>query len=249
MNKNYLIPNWPAAANVRAYSTTRMGGFSKAPYDSFNLGYSSGDERDAVNKNRDKLRQDLALPAAPIWLHQVHSASVVVAEQCENSVQADASYTQMPNTVCIIMTADCLPILLCNTAGTEVAAVHAGWRGLAGGIIAAALKKFQSPSSEILAWLGPAIGPEIYEVSEEVRQQFLSLDPATAAAFKPSANGKWLANLYALAKQLLNDYGVTQIYGGGFCTYTDSQRFYSHRRDQGKTGRMASLIWMDSFLS
>lgn len=244
MNKSYLIPNWPAPACVRAFSTTRLGGHSKAPYDSFNLGYGSNDGAAAVEHNRLKLKRELALPSEPLWLHQIHGPHVIDADHYENNCKADGSYTATTNRICIIGTADCMPILLCDKNGQEIAAVHAGWRGLAGGVIETALAKFASPKSEILAWLGPAIGPTVYEVGDEVRQQFIAIDAAAQAGFKPTANNKWLADLYTLAKQRLHHAGVINIYGGDFCTFSDSQRFFSHRRDQGKTGRMASLIWL-----
>jgi YfiH family protein len=186
------------------------------------------------------------LPSEPVWVNQVHGIEVIDAAQSTCLQNADAACTRQPNVVCVTMTADCLPVLLCDKAGTVVAAVHAGWRGLCDGVIEAAVHKMQVPKSEILAWLGPAIGPNAFEVGAEVRAQFIQHDQQATLAFKPHGD-KWLCNMYLIAQQRLNALGVTQIYGGGvnedFCTYTDEARFFSFRRDN-ITGRMASLIWL-----
>jgi len=240
----WIIPDWPAPKNVKAVSTTRKGGMSAAPYDGFNLGLHVGDNAEHVQHNRDFLQQELELTLAPAWLNQIHSHRVIDLDKPLNAiVDADGSYTQRSGLACAIMTADCLPVLLCDRAGTQVAAVHAGWRGLAGGIIDAALAKFSAPSSEIMAWLGPAIGPAAFEVGGEVREQFMALDPNAEQAFVAYGD-KWLANLYLLAIQRLQSYGVTQVYGGEHCTFNEPERFYSYRRDP-VTGRQASLIWLD----
>ncbi|MDX1304566.1 peptidoglycan editing factor PgeF [Photobacterium sp.] len=240
----WIIPDWPAPKNVKAVSTIRKGGCSAAPYDGFNLGLHVGDNAEHVQRNRDFLQQKLELSLAPAWLNQIHSNRVIDLEKPLSAVtDADGSYTQRSGLACAIMTADCLPVLLCDRAGTQVAAVHAGWRGLAGGIIDAALAKFSAPSSEIMAWLGPAIGPTAFEVGGEVREQFMAQDPNAEQAFVAYGD-KWLANLYLLATQRLQSYGVTQVYGGEHCTFNEPQRFYSYRRDP-VTGRQASLIWLD----
>lgn len=245
--QHYLIPDWPAPKNVRAYSTTRQNGHSKPPYDSFNFSFSSGDNLEHVKANRQQLRNELHLSSEPFWIKQVHGNIVIDADHAIEAPVGDASFSVLPNTICVISTADCLPVLFCNRAGNKVAAAHAGWRGLAAGVIEATLNALQIPPQDTLIWLGPAIGPKVFEVGEEVRQQFLQVDPAAVTAFIPSHNsGKWLADLYALAKQRLHRAHVTEIYGGNFCTYTDRERFFSYRRDQGKTGRMLSLIWFEN---
>jgi YfiH family protein len=245
-NLNFIIPNWPVHTNVKALQTTRIGGVSHAPYASLNLGAHVNDNAIAVSKNRQLL--DPYLPSEPVWVNQVHGVEVIDAAQSTCLQNADASFTTKPNVVCVTMTADCLPVLLCDKAGTVVAAVHAGWRGLCDGAIEAAVNKLPVESNDILAWLGPAIGPSAFEVGDDVRQQFIQHESLAEQAFKPYGV-KWLCNMYLIAQQRLNKLGVTQIYGGGinedFCTYTDETRFFSFRRDN-VTGRMASLIWLAS---
>lgn len=256
--EDWIVPEWPAPPNVRALVSTRHGGVSVAPYDSFNLGDHVGDDPAAVKINRGRLRE--ILPAEPLWLKQVHGAVVVGADGVTDVAEADGSVAHRPDTVCAVLTADCLPVLLCDRAGTVVAAAHAGWRGLAGGVVEAAVEAMAVDRGEILAWLGPAIGPQAFEVGEEVRQVFMAQDAAAARAFTVSpiprprslvpgsqnsalSTQKWLADIYLLARQRLERMGVKQVFGGGFCTYGDKERFYSYRRD-GATGRMASLIWL-----
>ena len=240
----HIVPEWPAPAHVKAISTTRVGGTSVAPYQSFNLGLHVGDDPQSVCHHRDSLQQQLRLSSSPAWLNQVHSTRVLtLTKPLLEAVDADGSYTQQPGIACTVMTADCLPVLLCDKAGTQVAAVHAGWRGLVDGIIEQALALFDAPSGEILAWLGPAIGPQQFEVGEEVRQQFMAVLPEAECAF--TAHGeKWLADIYQLAHQRLCHSGITHIYGGEHCTVTESETFFSYRRD-GITGRQASLIWIE----
>lgn len=244
MSVHFIQPNWPAPVNVKALQTTRMGGVSLAPYASLNLGAHVNDDTAAVATNRQLLMP--YLPSEPVWVNQVHGIEVIDAAQSTCLQNADAAFTTQLNVVCVTMTADCLPVLLCDKAGTVVAAVHAGWRGLCDGAIEAAVHKMQVPKSEILVWLGPAIGPNAFEVGEEVRAQFIQHDQQATQAFKPHGD-KWLCNMYLIAQQRLKALGVTQIYGGGvnedFCTYTDEARFFSFRRDN-ITGRMASLIWL-----
>ncbi len=238
---NWIVPDWPAPPGVRALITTRAGGASRGAYAGLNLGLNSGDAAEAVARNRASLRP--WLPAEPLWLRQVHGTAVVEADSAEGNPEADAAIARRPRRVCAVLTADCLPLLLCDEAGTIVAAVHAGWRGLCAGVIEQALRAMDKPPQALLAYLGPAIGSSAYEVGAEVRAAFLAADAQSEGAFAPGAPGKFHADLYALARRRLARSGVSRIYGGGYCTYTERERFYSYRRD-GATGRMASLIWI-----
>ena len=240
MTPQYLVPEWPAPACVRAVQTTRHGGVSLAPYDTLNLGTHVGDDPLAVAANRNRLQA--LVPGEPVWLEQVHGTAVVSAEAAGCLPVADACVTRHAGAVCAVMTADCLPVLLCDRHGRVVGAAHAGWRGLADGVIEAAVAAMDAPPADILAWLGPAIGPDAFEVGPEVREIFLRQDASAASAFIPHGT-RFLADLYRLATLRLNALGVRQIHGGGFCTYRDAGRFFSYRRD-GRTGRMASLIWI-----
>lgn len=241
----FIQPQWPAPANVKALQTTRVGGVSKGAYASLNLGAHVQDNPIAVAANRQLL--SAYLPSEPVWVNQVHGVNVIDASASGCLEHADAAYSRKPNVVCVTMTADCLPVLLCDQAGTVVAAAHAGWRGLCDGVIEATVAKMQVPVSEILAWLGPAIGPKAFEVGDEVRSQFIAKDAQAEHAFVTHGD-KWLCNLYLIAQQRLQRLGVTQIYGAGinedFCTYSDEARFFSYRRDN-MTGRMASIIWLE----
>lgn len=237
----FIKPDWPAPGVVQALVTTRLGGVSRPPYDSLNLGDHVGDDAVAVTRNRALLRG--FLPTEPKWLKQVHGITVAAADALDAAVEADAAVGFRPGTVCAVLTADCLPVLFCDRQGTRVAAAHAGWRGLAAGVLEASVAAMQCPPSEIMAWLGPAIGPQAFEVGEEVRDVFVRDLPTSAAAFAPGQSGKWLADIYELARLRLARAGVQAVYGGGLCTYTDAARFYSYRRDKA-TGRMAALIWM-----
>lgn len=239
----FIRPDWPAPTRVRAAQTQRAGGASAAPYASLNLGDHVGDARAAVYANRVALSAALALPRAPSWLQQVHGTVVVDAAAVTTPIAADGSFATGSDAVCAVLTADCLPVLLCTRSGDAVAALHAGWRGLADGVVEAGVRALARPGRDLLAWLGPAIGPEKFEVGAEVRAQFCAHDPAAITAFKPVAAGKWMADIYALARQRLVALGVTGVYGGGWCTQSDPHRFYSYRRD-GATGRMATLIWL-----
>jgi YfiH family protein len=238
---DWLIPDWPAPAGIRACVTTRAGGISIAPFDSFNLGDHVDDDPAAVAHNRALLTS--RLHTLPAWLKQVHDIDVVEASPTE-VLQADASWSQTPGVACTIMTADCLPALFCNRQGTQVAAAHAGWRGLAAGVLEAAVDSFADAPSEILVWLGPAIGPQAFEVGPEVRDAFIATHPETIEAFVPSVNaGKFMADIYQLARMRLAAHGVNAVYGGGLSTYND-ERFFSYRRG-ARTGRFASLVWID----
>lgn len=242
MTISVITPDWPAPQRVRAFTTTRLGGVSLHPYDSLNLGDHVGDDPAAVAENRHRLRTELRLPAEPRWLSQVHGTSCCDAATVDMPIEADAQFTDRPGVVCAVLTADCLPLLLCDGAGTRVAAVHAGWRGLLNGVIENSVQRIGGEG--VMAWLGPAIGPTAFEVGEEVREAFAAHDAGANSALAPKGDGKWLADIYQLARQRLAACGVGQVYGGDLCTHSDSGRFYSYRRD-GETGRLASLIWME----
>lgn len=239
---DWIIPDWPAPANVRALCTTRHGGVSAGAYASLNLGDHVGDDPLAVARNRALLREHL--PAEPLWLKQVHGTAVAAASNACGAPEADAGIARRTNEICAVLTADCLPVLLCDRAGTVVGAAHAGWRGLAAGVIARTIAAMDTDPAALLAWLGPAIGASAFEVGDEVRAAFLDQDGAAASAFVAHAPGKWLADIYQLARLRLAHSGVTPVYGGGFCTFHERERFFSYRRDRC-TGRMASLIWLN----
>ena len=240
-----LVPDWPAPPHVKAFVTTRAGGVSTGPYASLNLGFATDDDGRAVAANRERL--GALLPQPPRWLRQVHGARVLEADRLTDRPEADAAVARETGTVCAILVADCLPVLFTNRSGTLVAAAHAGWRGLAAGVIentVAALIANGARAADLLAYLGPGIGPDAFEVGDDVYQAYTRGDPGAAAAFKARGAGKWHADLFALARRALARAGVTTVYGGGLCTYSDPQRFYSYRRDR-TTGRMAALIWRD----
>ncbi len=244
MQFEWLKPDWPAPPTVHAASSLRTGGVSEPPFDSLNLGTHVGDSAEAVRTNRQRLRAALQLPSEPCWLEQVHGTSVVEADSWSTPPKADASIARAAGQVCAVMTADCLPILFCSRSGDRVAAAHAGWRGLAGGVLESTVSSLGLPGSELMAWLGPAIGPAAFEVGDEVRIAFLAQDARAEQAFRPGYRADhWLADIYQLARLTLARLGVQAVYGGGWCTYADSARFFSYRRD-GRCGRMASLIWM-----
>lgn len=245
MSSDWITPDWPAPANVRAVSTTRAGGMSRDAYTSLNLGGHVGDDPAAVAENRRRLISALGLHHAPRWLQQVHGKHVARLNGSEVDEPYDAAVAQSAGEICAILTADCLPVLFCDPAGQTVAAAHAGWRGLAAGVLESTVAAMQAAPEGILAWLGPAIGPEAYEVGDEVRTAMLKAHPEAEQAFEPARPGKWLCDLYLLASQRLRHAGLRHIYGGGFCTYSDRARFFSYRRD-GECGRMATLIWLAS---
>lgn len=242
----FLHPNWPAPSTIQAVTTLRTSpGQSLAPYDQCNMATHVGDDHNTVQTNRLLVQQALHLTSEPIWLNQTHGTRCVLASTENTGCDADASYTQNTNTVCAILTADCLPILLCNKTGSTVAAIHAGWRGLCHGIITRTLMSINQPYSDFMAWLGPAIGPSHYTVGDEVRNSFISQDSTCEEAFIPISPGQWLCNLYLLAHRELARLGITEIFGGDYCTFAESDRFFSYRRDHGHTGRMATLIWIN----
>ncbi|MDO9047991.1 MAG: peptidoglycan editing factor PgeF [Methylobacter sp.] len=257
--KHWLTPDWPAPANIRAATTLRTGGVSCGAYASLNPAMHVGDDADKVKQNRQIIKELLGLPGEPVWLDQIHSNRAVQAHPPLakggrgdlDLQQADAGYTAESGVVCAVMTADCLPLLVCATDGSQVAAIHAGWRGLLAGVIGNTLAALQIPLApllqrgargDFLVWLGPAIGPDCFEVGAEVRNAFLEKSAAFITAFKQQSNDKWLADIYQLARIDLAMLGIDKVYGGGFCTVTEHERFYSYRRDK-ETGRMATLIW------
>ncbi|MEE9411589.1 MAG: peptidoglycan editing factor PgeF [Methylococcales bacterium] len=237
---NWHDADWPAPAGIRAGTSLRHGGVSQQPFDSFNFALHVGDKPHHVEQNRRQLIKTLDLPQQPSWLIQQHTTQVINADKSTQQPIADASFAQSTGVVCAVLTADCLPILLCDEEGKQIAAVHAGWRGLLNGIIEKTVATFQL--KPILAWLGPAISQQAFEIGEEVRSAFVEHSNQAECAFLHGRVGKWHADLYQLAIMRLNDSDVTKIYGGGFCTFNEQERFYSYRRSR-QTGRMASLIW------
>jgi hypothetical protein len=252
--KHWLVPDWPAPANIHAATTLRTGGVSQGPYSSLNPAAHVNDDAEWVRHNRRIIRDMLGLPAEPVWLDQVHSNRVIKAEKTASLQQADASYTHQSGVVCAVMTADCLPVLICSTDGTQVAAIHGGWRGLLAGVISNTVITMQIPHNsqpcnrgargDFLVWMGPAIGPDCFEVGSEVRDAFLEKSAEFSNAFKEQGKDKWLADIYQLARIELAALGIANVYGGTSCTFTEHERFYSYRRDT-QTGRMATLIWRE----
>ncbi|WP_328985600.1 peptidoglycan editing factor PgeF [Thiorhodovibrio winogradskyi] len=253
-----LYPDWSVSQRVRACTTTRGGGTSTGAYAGLNLATHVGDDPARVAANRQLLAAALGLPSDPVWLEQVHGIEVLEIGETTEGVEAiggeqaipcaDSSLTHRLDRVCAVLTADCLPLLLCERQGRAVAAVHAGWRGLLAGVIEQTVARLAESPEKIAAWLGPAIGQDAFEVGPEVRAAFVAADAQATLAFKPSPGARWLADLYTLARQRLRQTGVNDISGGHHCTFTDQERFYSYRRD-GRTGRMATLIWLDSTIS
>lgn len=245
VDAGFLEPDWPAPAGVRALTTTRRGGVSVPPWDSFNLGQHVGDDPDAVALNRGRVASRCQVAVTDIhWLDQVHGTRVAYLPAVEGATTADASVCRTPGCVSVVLTADCLPVLFCTLDGKAVAAAHAGWRGLAAGVLERTVDRL-GPANQVMAWLGPAIGPAAFEVGPEVRAAFMARDAAAETAFAPAPGrpGHYLADLFRLARLRLEAAGVTRVYGGGLCTYSEPERFYSYRRD-GETGRMASLVWL-----
>jgi YfiH family protein len=235
-----FAPDWPVPSHVRAWVTERG---SAARYGTMNLALHVADDAAAVNANRARLRRDLPLPTEPRWLEQVHGTRILDLDG-EAVGPADGAVTAQPGVVCAVLTADCLPVLLCDAAGRRVGVAHAGWRGLLNGVLPAAVEALRCPPDELVAWLGPAIGQTAFEVGAEVRDAFLARSPAAEARFAPNARGRWQADLYGLARDALAQSGVRSVYGGGYCTYTEAERFFSHRR-QAPCGRMATLVWLE----
>jgi len=243
ITESLIFPDWPAPDTIKALTTTRQGGFSLPPYNAFNLGTHVGDEPNSVIKNRDYLIDVAQLPEAPRWLNQIHGTHVINSNDWQLNIDADAIVSHKKNHICTVMTADCLPLLLCNKQGDTVAAIHAGWRGLAAGIIEKTIAEFSCAPQDILVWLGPAIGPNQFEVGTDVYQTFSQHSAKAILAFQQTDATHYLADIYLLARQRLTGLGVSAIFGGDLCTASDKQHFFSYRRDD-ITGRMASMIWI-----
>ena len=242
-----LVPSWPAPKHVRAVFTERSGGASRPPFDSLNLGAHTRDAPDAVAENRRRLREHLALPSEPVWLNQVHGAQVLDLDAGgESSVvpSADAAFTRRGGRVAAVLVADCLAVLITDRLGRVAAVAHAGWRGLAGGVLRATVERLEQAPQELMAWLSPGIGPAHFEVGEDVRTAMLALDGGLAAAFTPNARGRWQCDLAAIARAQLASLGIGAVHGRPPCTYAERERFFSYRRD-GQCGRMAALIWLE----
>lgn len=241
---SFICPNWPAPPSVRAYVSIRLGGVSEHPFNELNLGAHVGDDMNHVTENRRLFANAIGMPQSVQWLNQIHGTDVVCLPCRDLPDSGDAAVSEQLNQVCAVLTADCLPVFFCDKAGTKVAVAHAGWRGLCAGILEATLEQFDEPEN-VLVWLGPAIGPDAFEVGDDVREAFIAEQQEAQLAFVATEKGKWLGNLYLLARQRLMAKGVVEISGGQYCTLTDKDRFYSYRRD-GKTGRMASVIWLEN---
>jgi hypothetical protein len=239
-----FAPNWPAPARVRAWVTERAGGTSAGVYATLNLATHVGDAPERVRENRARLRAGAALPAEPVWLEQVHGATVLDLDR-DALAPADGAVTARPGVVCAVLTADCLPVILADSAGSRVGIAHAGWRGLLTGVLPAAVRALRAAPDELVAWLGPAISAPAYEVGAEVRDAYLARDPGAELCFAPNARGRWQADLYALARASLAAAGVTAVHGGDFCTFGEGGRFFSHRRE-APCGRIATLVWLAS---
>lgn len=252
-----IAPDWPAPDRVRCAFTLRSGGMSVAPYDSLNVGAHVGDAAEAVAENRRRVRESLRLPGEPVWLQQVHGIDVVdldvldgspgggrAADSALGSIRADAAVTRVGQRVCVIQVADCMPVLFAARDGSAVGAAHAGWRGLAGGVLEQTIRASGVPAAGLIAWMGPTISQKHFEVGDDVRTAFVTGDPGAAGAFVTNTRGRWQCDLYALARRRLEALGVTDVFGGDWCTHEDTARFFSFRRD-GQCGRMAALIWLE----
>lgn len=235
--------NWPAPEHIHALSTTREGGYSEGAYHSLNLATHTGDLLENVQTNRALLRESLDLPSEPLWLNEVHGNKILCADMPHSTLEADGSFAKTPNKVCVITTADCLPVLLTNAEGTMISALHCGWRGLHSLIIQSGIDILSKHKSEIMAWLGPAISAKKYEINDEIYNNFVTQDNSYELAFQQNRPGHWYMDLYQIARIQLKKAGVTKIYGGEYCTYSEPDKFYSYRRES-ITGRMATLIWM-----
>jgi len=244
MPRSWIVPDWPAPARVRAFVTTREGGVSQGAYASLNLGSSGGDDPAHVARNRERVREHL--PAAPRWMRQVHGTAVADLDALADGdvADADAAVTARAGRVAVVLTADCLPVLFCDSRGSRVAVAHAGWRGLAAGVLEGTVRAMRADPGDIVAWMGPAIGPGAFEVGPEVREAFVAIDARAGEAFRPHARGKFMADLYGLARQRLARAGVQSVHGGGFCTLSEADRFFSYRREKA-SGRMGAFIWRE----
>jgi len=243
-NGSFLLPTWPAPKQIKAFVSTRIGGVSESPFDTLNLGAHVGDNIEHVNENRRLFALATSMPDSVQWLNQVHGVTVAHLPFDSDIESADAAFTQQKNQVCAVLTADCLPVFFCDETGQKVAVAHAGWRSLCAGVLEETLACFDAPE-KVMVWLGPGIGANAFEVGGEVREAFVAVQSQAEQAFTAKENGKWLGDLYLIAKQRLAAKGVVQVYGGDYCTFTESSLFYSFRRD-GQTGRMASVIWFET---
>lgn len=243
----YLFANWSAPENICAFTTTRNGGVSEEGYESLNLSLSSGDKVERVMKNRQKVIDDNGWGSEPLWLRQVHGTHVIDAEVCDAVSEADAVVSRQVGLPAMVMTADCLPVLFCNDSGTCVAAAHAGWQGLAAGVLESTVAAMKCLPSELIAWMGPAISQEYFEVGAEVRDAFLEKDAEASQGFIPGKGDRWYADLYMLARQRLDCLGITRVYGGDCCTHAQEKLFFSYRRDGKVSGRMTSAVWIRQF--
>jgi polyphenol oxidase len=239
-----ITPDWTAPAAVRAAFTLRTGGVSTGAFESFNLATHVGDDLSAVAENRKRLQTKLSLPVEPDWLEQVHGIAVADLDVTSSLRRADAAVTRGARKMCAIQVADCMPVLFASRDGSSIGAAHAGWRGMAGGVLEATIGALHCEPSQLLAWLGPCISQENFEVGDEVREAFVQADPHTASAFERNGKGRWQCDLYAIARRRLGALGIGDVTGGGWCTFADRERFFSYRRD-GQCGRMAALIWRD----
>ena len=250
VDNHYLQPEWPAPEQVRAFTTVRTPknniGFSQKNYASFNLAAHCGDKPEHVQKNRHKLIADHPWRSDPIWLKQIHGSTVIAAHKHLHDIEpeADGVWTNQSNIPCLVMTADCLPVVFCNTQGSKTAVVHAGWRGLSRGILEETVRALNEPADQLLVWLGPAISQAKFQVGSEVREAFININPSASCAFTPDGKDHWHADIYHLARVHLRTVGVHAVYGGNFCTFTESSLFYSYRRDGHQTGRMATVAWI-----
>jgi YfiH family protein len=241
-DEKWIPADWPAPHGIVAGTTLRHGGVSKGSFATLNLGAYTGDEANAVSENRNRFRSLCDLPSEPCWLRQVHGSKVIVEPPSGEPPEADAAITRKPGVVCVALTADCLPVIFASADGEELAVAHAGWRGLAGGVLEATVNAMSSDPADLLAWLGPAISQSAFEVGGEVRDRYLAHDPAAAGCFAANERGRWQADLYGLARLRLASAGVEQVSGGEYCTFSEPERFFSHRRD-GACGRMASFVF------
>jgi YfiH family protein len=242
IDPHWIVPDWPAPARVKALVTTRHGGASTGSHASLNLSFDCGDDPACVRENRERLRAHL--PAEPKWMQQVHATRIIAADRVTRVEAADASIAREAGTVCVVMIADCLPVLLCSAAGDVIGIAHAGWRGLAAGVIEATVQAMACPPADLIAWLGPAIGPDAFEVGDEVHTAFIEAGHNTEPAFRRKSPHKWLADLHELARERLRKCGILSVHGAPACTYGDPERFFSYRRAR-TTGRMAALLWME----
>ncbi len=246
ISERYIMADWPAPANVHAFVTTRRGGVSSGAYSSLNLGGKSGDDIELIKENRRILVGDWKWPNEPFWLRQVHGTTVANVLSTVAAPEADASFSTEAGKPCAVLTADCLPVLFCDLSGSCVAAAHAGWKGLAAGVLEKTIQAMGCKADQLMAWLGPAISQPCFEVGPEVRDAFLETNGEAGDCFVPGSGDRWMANLYQLARQRLEYAGVTRIYGGGYCTFNQSDLFFSYRRDGKASGRMASVIWLEN---